>query len=76
MQYLISLETLDGCTFPIPNVIQFCLTYVNVQCLQRLIKELCDDHFPYRNTRNLFLFNKTIHAQNSMKTLKKSLYDN
>ena len=62
MQYLISLETLDGCTFPIPNVIQFCLTYVNVQCLQRLIKELCDDHFPYFNARNLFLFNKTIRA--------------
>ena len=46
MRYLISLETLDGCTFPIPNVIQFCLTYVNVQ-YQRLIKELCDDHFPF-----------------------------
>ena len=47
MRYLISLETLDGCTFPIPNVIQFCLTYVNVQCHQRLIKELCDDHFAF-----------------------------
>jgi len=47
MRYLISLETLDGCTFPIPNVIQFRLTYVNVQCHQRLIKELCDDHFSF-----------------------------
>ena len=55
MRYLISLETLDGCTFPIPNVIQFCLTYVNVQCHQRLIKELCDDHFSFFLKKIVFL---------------------